>query len=163
MEKKPKKQLALIKAWSTACRLSGTNTNLVAAFLLCDSISCFRHSIPSMVSGSDSAPPLLGNVADASRREDASPLSLPGPFTDSDSEPCGWRESVNCGEWVKTEGWMDVSEWAEKQPIAAKHEKPSWSLLGGNRRACSQGLRPVINLISQGNYGYLYASGLYLE
>lgn len=60
-----------------------------------------------MVSGSDSAPPLFGNVADASRREDASPLSLPGPFTDSDSEPCGSRKSVNCGEWVKTDGEMD--------------------------------------------------------
>lgn len=63
-------------------------THLVAAFLLWDSISCFRQSIPSMVSGSESAPPLLGKVAEGSRREDASPLSLPGPLTDSDSEPC---------------------------------------------------------------------------
>lgn len=39
-----------------------------------------------MVSGSDSAPPRPGSVADGSRREDASPLSLPGPFTESDSE-----------------------------------------------------------------------------
>lgn len=42
-----------------------------------------------MASGSESAPPLLGNVADGSRREDARPLSLPGPLTESDSEPCG--------------------------------------------------------------------------
>lgn len=40
-----------------------------------------------MVSGSESAAPLLGKVADGSTRDDASPLSLPGPFTDSDSEP----------------------------------------------------------------------------
>lgn len=40
-----------------------------------------------MFSGSESAPTLLGNVAEGSRRDDASPLSLPGPFTDSDSEP----------------------------------------------------------------------------
>lgn len=66
-----------------------TGSDLVAAFLLCDSISCFRHSIPSMVSGPDSAPGRLGSVADGSRRDEASPLSLPGPFTDSDSEPCG--------------------------------------------------------------------------
>lgn len=51
-----------------------------------------------MVSGSFSAPPLLGNVADGSRREDASPLSLPGPFTESDSEPCGWNQNMNSGE-----------------------------------------------------------------
>lgn len=86
------------------------NTNLVAAFLLWDSISCFRHSIPSMVSGPDSAPPRFGNVAEGSRREDASPLSLPGPFTDSDSEPCGSRRKMTFGELVKTDGWMDASE-----------------------------------------------------
>lgn len=39
---------------------------------------------------------LLGSVADGSRREDASPLSLPGPFTESESEPC-------CPRW-KTHG-----------------------------------------------------------
>lgn len=85
------------------------NTNLVAAFLLWDSISCFRQSIPSIASGSDSAPPLLGNVADGSRREDASPLSLPGPFTDSDSEPCGSNQNMNGGEEVEkhTDGWME--------------------------------------------------------
>lgn len=66
-----------------------TGSHLVAAFLLCDSISCFRHNIPSMVSGPDSAPARLGRVADGSRRDEASPLSLPGPFTDSDSEPYG--------------------------------------------------------------------------
>lgn len=70
------------------------NPDLVAAFLLWDSISCFRQSIPSMVSGSDSAPPRLGNVADGSRREEASPLSLPGPFTDSDSEPCDSNQNT---------------------------------------------------------------------
>lgn len=98
------------------------NTNLVAAFLLCDSISCFRHSIPSKVSGSESAPPLFGNVADASRREDASPLSLPGPFTDSDSEPCGFQEE--CELWRAGDNRrLDGCEGAEKQLIAAKHEK----------------------------------------
>lgn len=69
--------------------MCSTATDLVAAFLLWDSISCFRHSIPSMFSGPDSAPVLLGSVADGSRRDEASPLSRPGPFTDSDSEPCG--------------------------------------------------------------------------
>lgn len=54
-----------------------------------------------MVSGSDSAPPLLGNVADGSSREDASPLSLPGPFTDSDSEPCVSNQTINGGEAVE--------------------------------------------------------------
>lgn len=104
------------------------NTNLVAAFLLWDSISCFRQSIPSIASGSDSAPPLLGNVADGSRREDASPLSLPGPFTDSDSEPCGSNQNMNGGEEVEkhTDGWM---EWAAKQPFTAIHEKPLRRLL----------------------------------
>lgn len=60
-----------------------------------------------MVSGPDSAPPRFGNVAEGSRREDASPLSLPGPFTDSDSEPCGSRRKMTFGECVKTDGWMD--------------------------------------------------------
>lgn len=62
-----------------------------------------------MVSGSDSAPPLLGNVADGSRREDASPLSLPGPFTDSDSEPCGSNQNMDCDEEVEIHvaGWME--------------------------------------------------------
>lgn len=54
-----------------------------------------------MVSGSDSAPPLLGNVAEGSRREDASPLSLPGPFTDSDSEPCGSNQNMDGSEEVE--------------------------------------------------------------
>lgn len=76
-----------------------TKPHLVAAFLLWDSISCFRERMPSITSGSDSAPPpLLGNVADGSRREDASPLSLPGPLTDSDSEPYGSNQDMSDGE-----------------------------------------------------------------
>lgn len=82
-----------------------TGSHLVAAFLLCDSISCFRHNIPSMVSGSDSAPVRLGSVADGSRRDEASPLSLPGPFTDSDSEPCGLTAATRTeGEAVEESG-----------------------------------------------------------
>lgn len=108
---------------STVSPLYHGNTNLVAAFLLWDSISCFRHSIPSMASGPASAPPLFGNVADGSRRDDASPLSLPGPFTDSDSEPCGSRKKRNFGESVKTDGWMDVSEQrsSRSQPNIKSH------------------------------------------
>lgn len=105
--------------------LNSDITNLVAAFLLWDSISCFRYSIPSMVSGPDSAPPRFGNVAEGSRREEASPLSLPGPFTDSDSEPCGSRRKMSFGELVKTDGWMDASERrsSRSQPnIKSRHD-----------------------------------------
>ena len=57
--------------------------------------------MPSVVSGSDPAAPLLGNVADGSMRDDASPLSLPGPLTDSDSEPCDQNPDVNIGGRLK--------------------------------------------------------------
>lgn len=98
----------------TDCLISDSHSNvftgshLVAAFLLCDSISCFRHNIPSMASGSDSAPVRLGSVADGSRRDEASPLSLPGPFTDSDSEPCGSTAATRTeGEAVEESGKKD--------------------------------------------------------
>lgn len=76
-----------------------------------------------MVSGSDSAAPLLGNVADGSMREDANPLSLPGPLTDSDSEPCGQKPGHEY--WWEVEkyssGWMKE---VAKQLLTAKYEKP---------------------------------------
>lgn len=60
---------------------------LLAAFLPWLSISCFLHSIPSMASVAAST--RLGSVPDGSWRDAVSkPLSWPGPFTDSPSEPC---------------------------------------------------------------------------
>ena len=76
-----------------------------------------------MVSGSDSAPPLLGNVADGSRREDASPLSLPGPFTDSDSEPCGSKKNINGGEEVEKTHWLDGGSEQQSSHSQAYMEK----------------------------------------
>lgn len=46
-----------------------------------------------MASVPGSAPPFPGRVAEGScRDEDGRPLSRPGPFTDSDSEPCRAKE-----------------------------------------------------------------------
>lgn len=78
-----------------------------------------------MVSGSDSAPPRLGNVADGSSREDASPLSLPGPFTDSDSEPCVSNQTINGGEEVEqqvADKEKSMKQSSHSQPYMKSHD-----------------------------------------
>lgn len=102
---------------------------LLAAFLPWLSISCFLHSIPSMASVGASI--RLGRVPDGSWCDAVSnPLSWPGPFTDSPSEPCAqtwtsqrpglrFHRDVNVTQRTEMSCVMDSKRRCDEQHDAA--------------------------------------------